>query len=82
VFEYSDVDNASSFVLDAKVDPKSLPTAANALMALQKKISRERLRAWKGRTEIALLEGRPRTIHWCGKRGCKAWRQKSTANSI
>jgi len=57
VFEYSDVDNASSFVLDAKVDPKMVTDRRNALMALQRKISRERLRAWKGRTEIALLEG-------------------------
>src|SRR5258707_1092105 len=57
VFEYSDVDNASSFVLDAKVDPKIVTDRRNGLMALQKKISRERLRAWKGRTEIALLEG-------------------------
>jgi len=57
VFEYSDVDNASSFVLDAKVDPKIVTDRRNRLMALQKKISRERLRAWKGRTEIALLEG-------------------------
>jgi ribosomal protein S12 methylthiotransferase len=29
----------------------------NRLMAIQKKISRERLRAWKGRTETALIEG-------------------------
>src|SRR6267142_754457 len=57
VFEYSDVDNASSFVLDAKVDPKIVTDRRNRLMALQKKISLERLRAWKGRTEIALLEG-------------------------
>jgi len=29
----------------------------NRLMAIQKKISREKLRNWKGRTETALIEG-------------------------
>ena len=57
VFEYSDVDNAESFALDGKVDPKVVKERRNELMAIQKKISRERMRAWKGRTEIALLEG-------------------------
>ncbi|HEY1423148.1 MAG TPA: 30S ribosomal protein S12 methylthiotransferase RimO [Candidatus Acidoferrum sp.] len=57
VFEYSDVDNAGSFVLDGKVDAEVVTDRRNRLMAIQKKISRERLRAWKGRTEIALIEG-------------------------
>jgi ribosomal protein S12 methylthiotransferase len=57
VFEYSDVDNAGSFALDAKVDAEVVTDRRNRLMAIQKKISRERLRAWKGRTEIALIEG-------------------------
>jgi ribosomal protein S12 methylthiotransferase len=59
VFEYSDVDNAGSFALDAKVDAEVVTDRRNRLMAIQKKISRERLRAWKGRTEIALIEGPP-----------------------
>ena len=29
----------------------------NRLMAVQKKISREKLRSWKGQSEVALLEG-------------------------
>ncbi|HYL46349.1 MAG TPA: hypothetical protein VEU52_04940, partial [Candidatus Limnocylindrales bacterium] len=29
----------------------------NRLMAIQKKISREKLRAWKGHTAVALIEG-------------------------
>ena len=57
VFEYSDVDNAESFALDAKVDTEAITDRRNRLMALQKKISRERLRSFKGRTETALLEG-------------------------
>jgi len=57
VFEYSDVDNAGSFALDEKVDPETVKDRRNRLMAIQKKISRERLRQWKGRTETALLEG-------------------------
>src|SRR5262250_2475698 len=57
VFEYSDVDHAGSFALDGKVAQDEITDRRNRLMAIQKKISRERLRAWKGRSEIALLEG-------------------------
>jgi ribosomal protein S12 methylthiotransferase len=57
VFEYSDVDNAGSYALDAKVDAETITERRNRLMAIQKKISRERLRAFKGRTAIALVEG-------------------------
>ena len=57
VFEYSDVDNAESFALDAKVDAETVADRRNRLMALQKKISRERLRSSKGRTMTALVEG-------------------------
>jgi ribosomal protein S12 methylthiotransferase len=57
VFEYSDVDHAGSFVLDGKVEQETITDRRNRLMAIQKKVSRERLRAWKGRTETALLEG-------------------------
>jgi len=57
VFEYSDVDNAGSFALDCKVDPEIVTDRRNRLMAIQKKISRERLRSSKGRVEIALIEG-------------------------
>jgi ribosomal protein S12 methylthiotransferase len=57
VFEYSDVDNAGSFALDGKVDVEIVTDRRNRLMAIQKKISRERLKKWKGRTETALIEG-------------------------
>jgi ribosomal protein S12 methylthiotransferase len=57
VFEYSDVDNARSFALDEKVDATTIAERRNRLMAIKKKISREKLRAWKGRTATALIEG-------------------------
>jgi len=57
VFEFSDVDNAASFPLHGKVDSATITDRRNRLMALQKKISREKLRRLKGRTETALVEG-------------------------
>jgi ribosomal protein S12 methylthiotransferase len=57
VFEYSDVDNANSFSLNGKVDADTIEERRSRLMTLQRKISREKLRAWKGRTETALVEG-------------------------
>jgi len=57
VFAYSDVDNAASHGLQDKVDAGVIEDRRNRLMALQKKISREKLRAYKGRTETALVEG-------------------------
>jgi ribosomal protein S12 methylthiotransferase len=57
VFEYSDVDNAASFPLDGKVDAETIAERRARLMALQKKISREKLRAFKGSSETALVEG-------------------------
>jgi len=57
VFEFSDVDNAASFPLDGKVDSATITDRRNCLMALQKKISREKLRRLKARTETALVEG-------------------------
>jgi len=57
VFPYSDVDNATSFALEEKVPAEVIEDRRNLLMALQKKISREKLRALRGRTETALVEG-------------------------
>jgi ribosomal protein S12 methylthiotransferase len=57
VFPYSDVDNAASYSLEDKVDAEVIEERRNRLMALQKKISREKLRTFKGRTETALVEG-------------------------
>src|SRR5260221_1847411 len=45
VFEYSDVDNAGSYALDEKVDAETIRERRDRLMAIQKKISRENLRA-------------------------------------
>jgi ribosomal protein S12 methylthiotransferase len=57
VFEYSDVDNAASFPLDGKVDGATITERRNHLMAIQKKISRENLKRFKGQTVRALVEG-------------------------
>jgi ribosomal protein S12 methylthiotransferase len=57
VFEYSDVDNAASYPLDGKVDAETIAERRRRLMALQRKISREKLRAFKGRKVTALVEG-------------------------
>src|SRR3984893_603999 len=57
VFEYSDVDNAGSFGLDAKVDAETIRGRRDTLMVIQKKISRERLRAFRGQVVTALVEG-------------------------
>ncbi len=57
VFEYSDVDNAASYALAEKVDADTIEERQARLMALQRKISRETLREFKGRTEVALVEG-------------------------
>ena len=57
VFEYSDVDNAASYDLEGKVDSDTIAERRARLMALQRKISREKLRAVKGRTETALVDG-------------------------
>jgi len=61
VFEYSDVDNAESYVLEGKVDAATITARRDRLMAIQKKFSRENLRtryrAAKNRTFTALVEG-------------------------
>jgi ribosomal protein S12 methylthiotransferase len=57
VFEYSDVDNAPSFALGDKVAAETIEERRVRLMARQRKISREKLRAFKGRTVTALVEG-------------------------
>ncbi|MGB7285081.1 MAG: 30S ribosomal protein S12 methylthiotransferase RimO [Candidatus Acidiferrum sp.] len=57
VFEYSDVDNAESYALEEKVDADTIAHRRKRLMAIQKKISREKLRALTGRTATVLVEG-------------------------
>ena len=74
VFEYSDVDNAASFPLDGKVDALTITDRRNRLMALQKKISREKLRAYKGRVVTALIEGssKENPLVWEARLECMA----------
>jgi len=61
VFEYSDVDNAESHALGEKVDAETIAGRRDRLMALQKKISKERLHARYGKatnqTFLSLVEG-------------------------
>jgi ribosomal protein S12 methylthiotransferase len=61
VFEYSDVDNARSYALDEKVDPETIADRRNRLMAIQRRISKEQLRARyrarKSERFVALVEG-------------------------
>src|SRR3984957_5923533 len=57
VFPYSDVDNASSFGLDAKVDEDTIKERQSRLMEIQQKISSRKLRRFRGQRMTALVEG-------------------------
>jgi ribosomal protein S12 methylthiotransferase len=57
VFPYSDVDNASSFALDGKVDEVTIRERQARLMEIQQKISARKLRRFRGRRVTALVEG-------------------------
>jgi ribosomal protein S12 methylthiotransferase len=57
VFPYSDVDNASSFALDEKVDEDTIQARQNRLMEIQQKISARNLRRFRGQRATALVEG-------------------------
>jgi ribosomal protein S12 methylthiotransferase len=57
VFPYSDVDNASSFALDGKVDEDTIKERQSRLMEIQQKISARKLRRFRGRRVTALVEG-------------------------
>jgi ribosomal protein S12 methylthiotransferase len=57
VFAYSDEDAAKSFALDGKVDAKTILRRKNALMALQKTISRRKLHRKIGERFQVMLEG-------------------------
>jgi len=59
VFCYSDVENARSFGLGAKVDERTAARRRDRLMAIQKKISARKLHQRVGRRFPALLEGPP-----------------------
>jgi len=83
VFEYSDVDNAESYALDEKVDAEAITDRRNRLMAIQKKISRENLRAKylrpksrksEARMFTALIEGpsKDNPLVWEARLECMA----------
>src|SRR6202049_3632661 len=57
VFPYSDVDNASSFALDEKVDEETIKDRQNRLMEIQQGISVHKLRRFRGTRATALVEG-------------------------
>jgi ribosomal protein S12 methylthiotransferase len=57
VFKYSDEDASKSYALDGKVDAKTIEHRRNALMALQKKISRQNLKKRVGQTLQVMLDG-------------------------
>ena len=57
VFSYSDEETAKSFHLDEKVAPEKIAERRGALMSIQKKISRNKLRASVGKQFAAILDG-------------------------
>jgi ribosomal protein S12 methylthiotransferase len=57
VFKYSDEDSSKSYALDGKVDAKTIEHRRNALMALQKKISTQKLKKRVGDTLQVMLDG-------------------------
>ena len=57
VFSYSDEDASKSFALDDKIDAKTIARRKNALMALQKTISKKKLRSKIGQRLQVMLEG-------------------------
>jgi ribosomal protein S12 methylthiotransferase len=57
VFSYSDEDAAKSFALEDKVEAKTIRRRKNALMALQKTISKRTLRRNLGQRMQVMLEG-------------------------
>jgi ribosomal protein S12 methylthiotransferase len=71
VFEYSDVDNAGSYALDEKVGAETIGERRKRLMAIQKKISRENLRA-------KYLRGEPGATREGGKAAARLPHSKRT----
>ena len=57
VFAYSDVENAASHALGAKVDAEKIAGRRDELMKLQRKVSARRLRRFVGQMLPALIEG-------------------------
>jgi ribosomal protein S12 methylthiotransferase len=57
VFAYSNEETAKSYHLDGQVDAETVSRRRDTLLALQRKISRRKLRAKVGKTFMAMLEG-------------------------
>ena len=57
VFAYSDEDTSASYVLDGKVDGRTIHNRKRRLMAIQRKIARARNRALVGAEVPVLVEG-------------------------
>ena len=57
VFTYSDEDTSGSYVLDGKVDGRTMQNRKRHLMAIQRKIARQRNRALVGAEVPVLVEG-------------------------
>src|SRR5579875_523287 len=57
VFAYSDEETAESFGCEGKVDAETMEQRRYELMAIQQKISRQKLRAKIGKSFTAMLEG-------------------------
>ncbi|MFZ0702460.1 MAG: 30S ribosomal protein S12 methylthiotransferase RimO [Candidatus Acidiferrales bacterium] len=57
VFAYSDEETAKSFACGEKVDSETIARRRGELMAIQQKISRQKLRAKIGKSFTAMLEG-------------------------
>jgi len=57
VFGYSDEETSASFRLDGKLDGRAIYNRKRGLLALQRRISRARLRQWLGREVPVLVEG-------------------------
>ena len=57
VFSYSDEETSKSFRLDGKVDGRTIYNRKRRLMAIQRKVSKERNRALVGREFPVLVEG-------------------------
>jgi ribosomal protein S12 methylthiotransferase len=57
VFKYSDEDASKSYALDGKIDAKTIEHRRNTLMALQKKISTQKLKQRVGQTLQVMLDG-------------------------
>jgi len=74
VFSYSDEDTSASFRLDGKVDRRTIYHRKRRLLAIQRKISRARLRRMVGREFPVLIEGpSPETdLLWEGRLATQA----------